>query len=116
MPQNDVHRVAGREETDMTISAMSAVRGWAFGAVGLALAMLAAIAISAPAIGRADPNCAAGFVWSVDQNQCVPGVPAVNGPGGPGGPGEPGGAGVPSGSGGPGDPGAPGNLGPRSGP
>lgn len=93
----------------MTIAAMKdSVRCRAFGTVGFALAMLAAIAISAPAIGRADPNCAAGFVWSVDQNQCVPGVSAANGPGGPAGPGEPG---SPGGPGAPGSPDGPGGLG-----
>mgnify|MGYP005810192581 CR=1 FL=1 len=35
----------------MTIK--QSLRGWAFGAFALALAMLPAIAISAPAIGRA---------------------------------------------------------------
>ncbi|WP_156659795.1 hypothetical protein, partial [Mycobacterium sp. 852002-53434_SCH5985345] len=66
----------------MTIKQL--VRVWAFGAFALGLAMLPAVA--APAIGRADPNCAAGFVWSVDLHQCVPWVPAVNGGGAAGGP------------------------------
>lgn len=91
----------------MTIAAMKELlRGRVFGALGLALAMLSAIAIAAPAIGRADPNCAEGFTWSVDLHQCVPLVPAVNGPGGPAGSSEPGGV---AGSG---EPGLPGYTGP----
>lgn len=79
-------------------------------AFALALTALPAIAISAPAVSRADPNCAEGFVWSVDLHQCVPGVPAVNGPGGPAvnGPGGLGGPGGPGGLGGPGGPNGPG--------
>ena len=100
----------------MTIAAMKdRVRSWAFGAFGLALAMLPAIAIAAPAIGRADPNCAGGFAWSVDLHQCVPLVPAVNGPGGPAGPSEPGGLAGSGETGGPevpGESGAPGDSGP----
>ncbi len=91
----------------MRIAAMTHLRrGWACGAFALMLTALPAIA--APAIGRADPNCAEGFVWSVDLHQCVPAVPAVNGPGGPGGPSAPGGVGGPGGLGGPGGPSGPG--------
>ncbi|UXA05141.1 hypothetical protein KXD96_19540 [Mycobacterium sp. SMC-2] len=100
----------------MTIAAMKdLLRGRVFGALWLALAMLSAIAIAAPAIGRADPNCAEGFAWSVDLHQCVPEVPAVNGPGGPAGPSSPGGVAQSSEPGAPevpGEPGLPGYSGP----
>lgn len=86
----------------MTIAAVKRrVRGRAFGAVSLALAVLP---ILAPAIGRADPDCGPGFVWSRSLSQCVLWVPAANGPAAPVGPGGPGATGGPVGPGAPGVP------------
>ncbi len=72
------------------------VRCWASGAFAFTLAMLPAITISAPAIGRADPICPPGFVWSGFLNQCVVWVPSANGPAAPVGPRGPGSPGLPT--------------------
>jgi len=64
------------------------LRACAVGALALALVGLPVVGAGAPAIGRADPqDCAPGWVWSPNLNQCVFWLPTANGPGGPGGPG-----------------------------
>lgn len=68
-------------------------RRCALGAFALALAGLPTVAV--PATSRADGECAPGWGWSVELNQCVFLLPAANGPGGPGGPGGPAGPGGP---------------------
>lgn len=83
------------------------------GAFALVSIGLPATAVASPGISRADGDCAPGWGWSVELNQCVFLLPAANGPGGPGGPGGSGGPGGPGGLGGPGGPGAPGHPGPR---
>lgn len=89
----------------MAIAAMKdLLRGRVFGAIALASVMLPAIAISVPAIGRADPDCGPGFVWSRSLGQCVLWVPGANAPAGPVGPGGPGPTGGPVGPGAPGVP------------
>jgi hypothetical protein len=55
------------------------------GAFALVLAGLPVTVLGTPAISRADGECAPGWGWSVDLNQCVFLLPAANGPGGPGG-------------------------------
>lgn len=59
-------------------------RHCAIGAIVLASSVLPAMVV--PAISRAD-DCAPGWAWSVQLNECVFVAPAANGPGGPGGPG-----------------------------
>lgn len=48
------------------------------------LTVLAVTGLVEPANSRADDDCAPGWVWSPDLNQCVFWLPAVNRPGGPG--------------------------------
>ncbi|CAG8912739.1 hypothetical protein PICSAR210_02437 [Mycobacterium avium subsp. paratuberculosis] len=60
------------------------------GAFALVSIGLPATALASPEISRADGDCAPGWGWSVELNQCVFLLPAANGPGGPGGPGAPG--------------------------
>lgn len=60
------------------------LRRCVIGAVAFVLAGLPATVIATPAIGRADGECAPGWGWSVDLNQCVFLLPAANGPGRPG--------------------------------
>lgn len=58
------------------------------GAFALVSIGLPATAVATPGISRADGDCAPGWGWSVELNQCVFLLPAANGPGGPGGPGD----------------------------
>lgn len=60
------------------------------GVFALALAGLPVTVLRTSAIARADGECAPGWGWSVELNECVFLLPAANGPGGPGGPGAPG--------------------------
>jgi hypothetical protein len=61
-------------------------------ALGL-LAGLPVTGIAASVISRADDNCASGWYWNADLNQCVFWLPAAMDPADPGGPGGPGGPG-----------------------
>jgi hypothetical protein len=63
------------------------LRRCAIGVFALASAGLPVTGLVAPAISRADDDCAPGWVWIPDLNQCVFLLPAANGPGRPGGPG-----------------------------
>jgi hypothetical protein len=64
------------------------LRRCAVGVFALVLAGLPTTWLAAPAVSRADGECAPGWAWSVELNQCVFVLPAANGPGGPGGPGD----------------------------
>ena len=65
------------------------LRRCAVGVFALVLAGLPTTWLAAPAVSRADGECAPGWAWSVELNQCVFVLPAANGPGGPGVPGAP---------------------------
>ncbi len=52
------------------------------GAFALVSIGLPATALASPEISRADGDCAPGWGWSVELNQCVFLLPAANGPGG----------------------------------
>ncbi|EUA26885.1 hypothetical protein I548_4991 [Mycobacterium intracellulare] len=54
------------------------------GVFALALAGLPVTVLGTSAIARADGECAPGWGWSVELNECVFLLPAANGPGGPG--------------------------------
>ncbi|MBZ4511571.1 hypothetical protein GBO22_15360, partial [Mycobacterium avium subsp. hominissuis] len=54
------------------------------GAFALVSIGLPATAVASPGISRADGDCAPGWGWSAELNQCVFLLPAANGPGGPG--------------------------------
>ncbi|WP_155769569.1 hypothetical protein, partial [Mycobacterium asiaticum] len=59
------------------------LRRCAIGVFVLAATVLPAFVT--PAVSRAD-DCAPGWAWSVELNECIFVLPAANGPGGPGGP------------------------------
>ena len=140
MADGPVLRTAIRPDRvhDLELARLMAEQAAALPAAGAAFALmlllLPVIGLGAPAIGRADPGCGAGYVWNTTANACVfdpglyqadptagplppqPGQPGgLYGPGGPGGPGGPPGPsgpapGQPGGIGGPGGFGGPGGV------
>lgn len=62
------------------------LRRCVIGAAALMLVGLPVTAIATPATSRAYGECAPGWGWSAELNECLFLLPAANGPGGPGGP------------------------------
>ena len=61
------------EESDMTqasaaMTRPALLRRWAVGVFALVLAGLPTAWLAAPAVSRADPECAPGWAWSVELN------------------------------------------------
>lgn len=57
------------------------LRRYVIGLFALVLAGLPVTVLATPATGRADGECAPGWGWSVELNECVFLLPAANGPG-----------------------------------
>lgn len=82
----DLRRVITARLDDEVRSVMrDHLRRCLIGAFALVSIGSPATALATPGISRADGDCARGWGWSAELNQCVFLLPAANGPGGPGG-------------------------------